>query len=125
MKKPAVALACIAAGVSANSIIARNLPLIKTLATPQNYKDYRNPYSYYGVSRCEFSNSTQPNINEFQKIAGSRWKCYTSNPGTRDNFCLPKAQIRDLTSVEFVKVTANLCAKYNGFLMIEQGPSTA
>ena len=119
------ALACIAVSVSADSIISRNLPFIKTMALAKNYRDYQHPYEVNGFSRCEFSNSTKPSIKEFQKIAGSRWECYNTNNSTRDNFCTVKTHVHDFTTVEYVKVTATLCAKYNGFLMIEQGPSVA
>ena len=120
MKFLIVTLACIVAAASAE-IVGRDLPFIKTLSTFDNYKDFQKPYAYYGVSRCEFSNATKPDIKELQKIAGSRWECIVLN-GTRYNHCTVKPEVRDLTSVEFVKVTASLCGKYNGFLMIEQGP---
>ena len=120
MKFLTVALACIVAAASAD-FVTRDVPFLKTLSVPANYKDFNKPYSYHGASRCEFSKATKPSIKELQKIAGSRWECTALN-GTNNNFCNPKANIHDLTSVEFVKVTASLCAKYNGFLMIEQEP---
>ncbi|KAG0341401.1 hypothetical protein BG000_009205 [Podila horticola] len=120
MKFLTVALACIVAAASAD-IVTRDLPFIKTLSMPNNYKDYQQPYTYHGVSRCEFPEATQPKLKELQKIAGSRWECSAFN-GTRNNFCTVKPEIHDLTSIEFAKVTTSLCAKYNGFLMIQQGP---
>ncbi|KAG0027766.1 hypothetical protein BGZ81_005295 [Podila clonocystis] len=120
MKFLTIALTCIVAAASAD-IVTRDLPFIKTLSKSKNYKDYQQPYTYYGVSRCEFPEATQPRLKELQKIAGSRWECVAFN-GTRFNHCTVKPEIRDLTSVEFVKVTTALCAKYNGFLMINQGP---
>ncbi|KAF9275819.1 hypothetical protein BGZ74_003835 [Mortierella antarctica] len=121
MKFLTVALTCIVAAASAD-IVTRHLPFIKTLSKPYNYKDYQQPYTYHGVSRCEFPEGTQPNLKELQKIAGSRWECRAFN-GTRFNHCTVKPEIRDLTSVEFVQVTTTLCAKYNdGLLMIQQGP---
>ncbi|GJJ72420.1 hypothetical protein EMPS_04777 [Entomortierella parvispora] len=122
MKFLAAALALVAAASA--SIVARDLPFIKTLAEPTNYVDYQKPYSVNGYSRCEFNNGTKTNIKDFQKIAGSRWEC-TVGPSPRYNFCTVKSNVHDLTTVEFVKVTAALCTKYNGFLMIDQGPSTA
>ncbi|KAG0040327.1 hypothetical protein BGZ82_003632 [Podila clonocystis] len=89
MKFLTVALMCIVATASAD-ILTRHLLFIKTLSRSQNYKDYQQPYTYYGVSRCEF-----PRV---------------------------KPEIHDLTSVEFCKVTTALCANYNGFSMIDQGP---
>ncbi|GJJ72421.1 hypothetical protein EMPS_04778 [Entomortierella parvispora] len=119
MKFLAVTLALVAAASA--DIVTRDLPFLKTLASAKNYVDYQKPYVYNGYSRCEFTNSTRTNIKDFQKIAGSRWAC-TVGPSPRNNFCTVKPQIRDLTSVEFVRVTAALCAKHNGFLMIDQGP---
>ncbi|KAF9387944.1 hypothetical protein CPB97_001835 [Podila verticillata] len=120
MKFLTVTLACIVAAASAD-IVTRDLPFIKTLSKSNNYKDFQEPYTYHGVSRCEFPEATRPVLRELQKIAGSRWECVAYN-GTRYNHCTPKAEIHDLTSIEFVQVTTSLCAKYNGFLMIDQGP---
>jgi len=123
MKFLAATLALVAAASA--SIVTRDLPFIKTLSEISNYVDYQHPYSVYGVSRCEFNNGTKTSITEFQRIAGSRWECILGGPDNtnpRYNFCTVKPNVRDLTTLEFVKVTAALCATHNGFLMIDQGP---
>ncbi|KAG0000839.1 hypothetical protein BGZ80_008373 [Entomortierella chlamydospora] len=106
---------------SATAIVTRDLPFIKTLSAPQNFIDYEKPYTYYGVSRCEFSNSTRPNLRDFQRLAGHRWECSNGGGGAY-NFCVVASTVTDMTSIEFSKVTVELCNRYNGFLQIQVFP---
>ncbi|KAF9421062.1 hypothetical protein BGZ94_008934 [Podila epigama] len=119
MKFIAILAATIA---TASAIVTRDLPFVKTLSKPKNHIDYEQPHKYYGVSRCEFSNSTLPNIHVLQRIAGPRWECVSFGEG-RYNHCSVKPHITDLTSLEFARVTTALCTRYNGFLMINMDPS--
>ncbi|KAF9323488.1 hypothetical protein BG006_001402 [Podila minutissima] len=102
MKLLSAAVVCIVVVASAN-IVTPDLPFIKTLSAAENYKDYQNRYSYNRVSSCKFLESTQLNLKELQKIAGSCWECVAYN-GTCYNHCKPKTVVHDLTSIEFVKV---------------------
>ncbi|KAF9352669.1 hypothetical protein BGX26_009553 [Mortierella sp. AD094] len=118
--KSIILLGCAIA--SATAIVTRDVPFIKTLSVPQNFIDYQKPYTYYGVSRCEFSSSTRPSLKDFQRLVGPRWECSNANGGS-SNFCTVASTVTDMTSVEFAKVTASLCSKYNGFLQIQMAPS--
>ncbi|KAI8595911.1 hypothetical protein EDD21DRAFT_389866 [Dissophora ornata] len=106
---------------SAAAIVTRNLPFIKTLSYPRDMIDYRKPYTYHGVSRCEFSNSTQPSLERFQHLAGPRWECASYYDG-RYNHCTVASEVTDMTSLEFAMTTVALCNEYNGFLMIQMSP---
>ncbi|KAF9352670.1 hypothetical protein BGX26_009554 [Mortierella sp. AD094] len=117
--KPIFLLGCVIA--SATAIVTRDLPFIKTISTPKNMIDYQKPYTYYGLSRCEFSNHTRPSIQEFQRLAGPRWECVNFSDG-RYNHCSVSPNVTDMTSIEFAKVTVALCNKYHGFLQIRMTP---
>ncbi|KAG0358019.1 hypothetical protein BG005_002820 [Podila minutissima] len=100
MKYLTIALACVVASSSATT--THGLPFI-ALAMPENYKQ----------------NSTRPDIIELQK-AGPNSDCQSYSDIY--NHYTVRREVRDLISLQFVKVTLALCAKYTGFLMLGQGP---
>ncbi|KAF9336313.1 hypothetical protein BG006_009051 [Podila minutissima] len=101
MKFLIIALTSVVASSSAT--ITRDMPFINALVMPEDYKQ----------------NSTRPDIIELQK-AGLNSDCQSYSDIY--NHHTVRREVRDLISLQFVKVTLALCAKYTGFLMLGQGP---
>ncbi|KAG0093338.1 hypothetical protein BGZ93_004492 [Podila epicladia] len=101
MKFFTIALACVVASSSAT--VTHDLPFINALVMPENYKQ----------------NSTRPDI--IVQTAGPSSDCQSYSDIRYSHNTIQRG-VRDLISVQFVKVTLALCAKYTGFLMLGQGP---